>query len=259
MSVLETDFSAPTAPRVRTKTASKVASATAVLHDLLIVTWAVPADSLQSLVPAGTTLERLPCEDGSLVGFVQLLFALRDDARWSVLPASLGDDFHEATLQVLTRDTDGPSAFVVKHFVASTQIATSLMPFTQAAEEARFHVYVAGDPARQTFEKLGIKLTTHSVQVHVRGEATELPERTLVGPWLESVTFFSRLERQVHPGRLPKDSQTLFRTEHPPLKPVAMKLTHQIVRPFDNLELGEPLLALYQAELPVTNLPIRRK
>lgn len=266
MSVLETDVSAPaapasvaTAPQVQTKTASKVASATAVLHDLLIVTWTIPAELLQPLVPAGTVLERLPSAEGTLVGFVQLVFALRDDARWSVLPAAMGEDFHEATLQVLTRVESRPAAFVLKHFVASTQIATTLMPFTVAVEEARFNVYVAGDPARQTFNKLGIKLTTHSVQVHVRGEATELPERTLIGPWHESVRFLSRLESQYHPARLPKDSQTLFRTEHPALSPVAVKLTHQIVRPFDDLELGEPVLALYQAELPVTNLPLRRK
>jgi Uncharacterized conserved protein (COG2071) len=262
MSVLETEADAPVAPASATvskKTASKVASATAVLHDLLVVTWAVPADKLAPLVPAGTILERLPDSEGTLLGFVQLVFALRDDARWSLLPASMGEDFHEITLQVLTRTEQGPSAFVVQHFVDSSQIAASLLPFTQTTEEGRFHVYVAGDPARQTFERIGVKLTTHSVQVHLRGEATETPERTLIGPWHQSVSFLSRLSHQCHSARLPKNSLSVFRTEHPPLKPMAVKLTHQIVRPFDALELGEPLLAFYQAELPLTSLPIRRK
>jgi hypothetical protein len=81
----------------------------------------------------------------------------------------------------------------------------------------------------------------------------------MIGPWHESVRFLTRLERQLHPARLSKDGQSLFRTQHPPLSPRAATLTHQVVRPFDDLELGEPLLALYQAELPVTNLPIKQK
>lgn len=264
MSVLETDAlpQSHTAPQTNTApslTVSKVASASAVLRDLLIVTWAAPATAVQALVPPGTILERLPSSEGELLGFVQLVFALREDARWSPLPSQLGEDYHEATLQVLTRTETGPAATVVKHLVSSSQVATSLLPFSRVVEDARFHVYVAGDPARQTFERMGAKLTTHAVQVHVRAEACEVPTQTIFGSWSQSVAFVSRLAQQWHPARLPKESQNLFRTEHTPLAPVAAKLTHQIVRPFDALELGEPILALYQAELPVKNPPIKRR
>ena len=259
MSVLEAD-----APLLAQETSPahaplKVATASAVLRDLFLVTWTAPLEKLQALVPPGTTLERLPNSDGQLVGFVQVVFALRENARWSPLPSQFGEDYQEATLQVLTRTENERSAAVIKHFVASTAIATSLLPFSRVAEEGRFNVYVAGDPARQTFERLGVKATTHAIQLHLRAERMETPEATMIGPWHESVTFLTRLERQYHPTRLSKDGLSLFRTQHPPLSPCTAKLTHQIVRPFDDLELGEPLLVLYQAELPVTNLPIKRK
>lgn len=259
MSVQETEAPAPTITQAPLRTLPKVATASATLRDVFIVTWAVPVEKLQGIVPAGVTLERLPNSDGQLVGFVQLVFALRDDARWSPLPALMGDDFHETTLQLLTRTDGERSAFVVAHFVGSTQAAGTLTAFTRVVEEARFHVYIAGDPARQTFARLGIKLTTHAVQVHLRAEACETPERTLIGSWHESVAFLTRFNRQLHLARLSKEALSLFRTEHLPLTPCAARLTHQVVRPFDNLELGEPVLALYQAELPVTSLPIKRK
>ena len=259
MSVLESETPAPSVTRASPRMLPKIATASALLRDLFIVTWAAPLEKLQSMVPAGTVLERLPNHEGQLVGFVQVVFALWDAARWSPLPASLGDDFHETTLQILTRTEGERSAFVVTQFVGSTQMTTTLLPFTRAAEEARFQFYLAGDPARQTFEKLGLKITTHSTQVHLRAEVCETPEQTLIGPWHESVAFLSRLAQQYHPARLPKDSLSLFRTDHPPLTPRAATVTHQILRPFDELELGEPVLALYQAELPVTSLPIKRK
>ncbi|MCX6365486.1 MAG: hypothetical protein NTX57_02105 [Armatimonadetes bacterium] len=259
MSVLEADAPLLAQESSPVHAPLKVATASAVLRDLFIVTWSAPMEKLQALVPPGTTLERLPRSDGQLVGFVQVIFALRENARWSPLPSQLGEDYQEATLQVLTRTENERSAAVIKHFVSSTTIATSLLPFSRVAEESRFSVYVAGDPARQTFERLGVKVTTHAVQLHLRAECAETPEATMIGSWHESVRFLTRLERQLHPARLSKDGQSLFRTQHPPLSPRAATLTHQVVRPFDDLELGEPLLALYQAELPVTNLPIKQK
>ena len=258
MSVLEADAPILSSPVAKTRTLPKVATASAVLRDLFIVTWAVSPEKAQALVPAGVLLERLPNEQGELVAFAQLVVALRDDARWSPLPQQLGDDFHEATLQILTRTGTERSAFVIKHFVDSTPVATSLAAFTRVVDEARFNVYVAGDPARQTFDRLGIKLTTHAIQVHVRAEVTETPEKTSIGPWHETVRFLTRLECQLHPPRLTKEGMSVFRSQHPPLTPFAAKLTHQIVRPLESLELGEPLVAFYQAELPITNLPIRR-
>jgi hypothetical protein len=261
MSVLETDALAPRATTTKTvepRTLPKAVTASATLRDLFIATWTAPLEKLQAMVPAGITLERLPDSDGKLVGFVQVIFALRENARWSPLPSQLGEDYLETTLQVLTRSGSERTAFVVKHFVESTQVAASLTPFSRAVDESRYNVYVAGDPARQTFERLAFKLTTHGVQVHVRAEACETPERTLIGSWHESVAFLSRLGQQLHPARLPKDSLSLLRTEHPPLAPRAAKVTHQLLRPFDDLELGEPLMALYQPELSVTSLPIKR-
>lgn len=242
----------------KTALTPKLTTASAVLRDLFIVTWAVPEAAVRALVPAEIVLDRLPGADGQLQAFLQLVFALREDARWSPLPASLGEDYHQATLQVLTRVGEERGTLVLKHFTGSTRVAGTLFPVSRAVDEARFHVYVAGDPARQTFSKLAVKVTTDAVQVHLRAEAEERPETTPIGRWSDTVRFLTQRPNLLHPARLDKEGFTLFRTEHAPLNPRAARLTHQILRPWDDLELGEPLLALYQAELPVTTTPPKR-
>lgn len=244
--------------RTTATTTPKLTSASSVLRDLFIATWAVPEAAVRALVPDGVVLDRLPSPEGHPLAFLQLVCALREDARWSPLPASMGEDFHQATLQVLTRHGDDRSVFVLKHFTGSTRVAGTLFPVSKVVEEARFNVYVAGDPARQTFSKLAFKVTTDAVQVHVRAEAIERPETTPVGHWSDAVRFLTQRPLALHPARLEKEGQTLFRTEHAPLNPRAAQLTHRIIRPWDDLELGEPLLTLYQAELPVTTTPPRR-
>lgn len=253
MSVQEaTTEQTPATPITTTRTLPKVATATATLRDLFIVTWAIPEAAARTLVPEGIVLDRLPNSEGELQAFVQFVFALREDARWSPLPSQWGNDYHEATLQVLTRTHGERSAYVVKHFTGNSRVAGTLFPFTKAVEEGHFHVYVAGDPARQTFEKLGIKITTDAVQVHLRGEVSDTPETTPVGRWHDAVAFLTERPLALHPARLPKEAITLFKTEHLPLVPRAVKLTHRVLRPLDTLALGEPILALYQAELTVT-------
>ena len=259
MSVQEATAELAPKPTLRTRTALKVATGTAVLRDLFIVTWAIPEEAARTLVPEGIVLDRLPGEDGQLQAFVQLTFALRDDSRWSPLPAVLGDDYHEAVLQVLTRTDNERSTYVLKHYAGNTRVASALFPFSRAVEEGRFHVYISGDPARHTFEKLGVKVTTDAVRVHVRAEVEDIPEVTSLGRWHDAVTFLTQREHVFHPARLSKEGTTLFKVEHPPLTPFAAKLTYRIVRPLDEIELGEPVLALYQPELVITSYPPKRQ
>ena len=123
-----------------------VATTTATLRDMLLVTWALPADRLRPHVPAALPLDRLPGPDGASLAFVQVLIALRLGARWSPLPNTWGESFRQAEVRALVRVDGRRGAFVLRSYVSHAALASALLPVARSVDEGRFSFYVAGDP-----------------------------------------------------------------------------------------------------------------
>jgi hypothetical protein len=230
----------------------------ATLKDMLVVTWAVSEETLRPLVPAPLLLDRLPGPDGQLMGFVQASFALRLGARWTPLPAEAGDSYHHADVRILTRSQSNKrGAYVLKSYVGKGEIYNALYPVSRAIEDAKFTVFVAGDPAKKTFEKMSVRATVEALELHLVTEATETPEQTNFGRWTEFAQFLTDREQICHPARLSKTAITLLPTQLDHPTPIAVKCTLGIVTTLSALNLGEPVAACYVPSVTVTGFPAR--
>jgi len=129
------------------------ATVTLRLTDLAVLTWAVPADRIASLLPEGLTADRLPGPDGELMAFVQTTCAFCEDARWSPAPIGTGSAYRSVTYRILARhEKDRPGVFVVRAFYSNDTVRLAGRAMHRDADFARFSVHVAGDPVRGTFD-----------------------------------------------------------------------------------------------------------
>ena len=134
----------PASPATPTK--GGAATATFTLRDLLLVTYAVAPGAVRPLVPEGLPLDLLPTETGETVAFVQTLCAWQEDARWSVLPAGMGQSFHQIVYRVLTRKGGQKGAWAYRTYLSQDETRLASRAVSRDTEFARFSAYIAGDP-----------------------------------------------------------------------------------------------------------------
>ena len=239
-----------------------LATATATLRDLLIVTWAVPEEKLRPLVPESLPLDRLPTADG-LCGFVQFTCALHEATRWSPLPEALGDSYHRADVRVLVRPEDGdaqgvPGAFVIASYVSAPGIVGALYPVAKGADEGRFTLHVAGNPATETFSGYTVRISTDGIQAEV--EVKNAPEgapTTPFGPWESLTPYLTGRPSQLWAARVGA-GLTLFPTHQEPLAAQPGVLVRAQLSALPGIDLSEAVAVHYQPALASTAYPPRK-
>ena len=168
------------------------ASTTFTLRDLLMVTYALPAEKVAPLVPEGLPLDKLPGPDGESVAFVQTLCALHADARWSPLPESAGQSFHQVTQRVLVRRDGRRGVFLLRTLIGSDEARLAQRALNRDTDFARFSVYIGGDPARASYERYTIRAVSDEGQTQFDLRAAK--ETTVPAPFgtlAEATAFFT--------------------------------------------------------------------
>jgi hypothetical protein len=234
------------------------ATATATLRDYLVVTWAVAEESLRPLVPESLPLDRLPGPDGALFGFVQLTCALHEATRWSPLPETLGDSYHRADLRILVRpEGSEPGAFVRTSYISAPGVVGALFPVAKGADEGRFKLHVAGNPAGETFESYTARISTDGVQAEVSVKAADEAPSTPFGPWETLTPYLTQRLPHFFSTRVGA-GLTLIPTHHEPLTPLPGVYQSATIKVLAGVELGEAVAVHYQSALPVTAYPPRK-
>ena len=208
------------------------ATATLTLRDLLVLTYAVPAEAVRPHLPENLPLDMLPSLEGERMAFIQTTCAFHEKARWSVLPEKAGgQSFHQITYRVLTRREGRRGAFALRTYVSSDEGRAAQRAISRDADFARFNIYIAGDPARATYDSYGLR---------AQGDVgkTQIEARALPGPIAmpfpfgsvdELATFLVDRPDNYFRASAPKSGIGLLTQEYGPLTkpspPVALELT----------------------------------
>jgi hypothetical protein len=140
-------------------------TATSSLLDLVVITWAVPTESVASLVPKGLDLDRLPDAEGNVTAFVQLTCALQAGRRWSPLPAQTGDAFHRADIRVLVRTPEKTAAtFLLQTYLSTEEARWGMRAVAKDAHFGRFALHIAGNPALGACDRYELTLRDDASQ-----------------------------------------------------------------------------------------------
>jgi hypothetical protein len=254
-------------------------TATSSLLDLVVITWAVPAERVASLVPKGLSLDRLPNAEGELTAFVQFACALHAGRRWSPLPANSGDAFHRADFRVLVRPTNAPSGsdktpatFLLQALLSTEEARLSMRAIAKEAKFGRFALHIAGNPALGVCERYELTLrddNSQTTQITAEGGSAEdnikdAVENSAPAPFASSedmAKFLLARDETYYAGSLSGVGKVPFtRSEYNP-KP--MRLLSAKIPFFVNQniltesELAKPLCTLYQPGLVASVYPPR--
>lgn len=149
------------------------------LRDLLVVTYAVPADRLRPHVPESIALDRILSPEGEQLALVQTICAYHENARWSVLPDKAGgQSFHQITYRALTRRDGRRGAFALRTYVSTDEGRAAQRALSRDADFARFSLYIAGDPARASYDTYTIRAQGDLGQTQIDLRAIPAPETT---------------------------------------------------------------------------------
>ena len=147
------------------------------LRDLLVITYAVPAERLKAHVPENLPLDMLPNVDGDRVAFIQTLCAFHENARWAALPEKAGgQSFHQITYRVLTRRAGRRGGFALRISTSTDEGRAAQRALSRDADFARFSVYIAGDPARATYTGYTLRATGDQGQTQIDARVAAAPE-----------------------------------------------------------------------------------
>lgn len=162
---------------VVTETAPKggVVTTSATLRDLLVVTYAVPAERVRAHVPEGLRPDLLLSAEGESLAFLQTTCAYHEDSRWSPLPGSLASSsYHQVAHRILTRREGKRGAFVLRTFISSTELSFSRRAIERTMEFARFTIYVDGNPAHAAYRRYNLRAVGETAKTEL--EVTALSE-----------------------------------------------------------------------------------
>ena len=152
---------------------------TALLRDVLLITYAVPEKLVRPHVPPGLVLDRLPGEDGEALAFVQTVCAFHDEARWSPLPSGLGQSYHQIAHRVLTRNNGVRGAMTLRTYLSTGEAHIAQRALSRDADFARFWVYISGDPVRGPVKNYSLRSVGDLGQTNVEVRAQPPAEETL--------------------------------------------------------------------------------
>jgi Uncharacterized conserved protein (COG2071) len=243
-------------------------TATSSLLDLVVVTWAVPAERVASLVPKGLSLDRLPNAEGELTAFVQFACALHAGRRWSPLPANSGDAFHRADFRVLVRPSVGevrtPATFLLRAMLSTEEARLSMRAIAKEAKFGRFVLHIAGNPALGECERYELTLRdddSQTTQITAEAKSADDPVPTPFASSSDMARFLLARDETYYAGSLSGVGKVPFtRNEYvpKPLQLVSAKLpffSSQNI--LTESEIAEPLCVLYQPNLAVSVYPPR--
>jgi hypothetical protein len=240
-------------------------TSTSILRDLMIVTYAVPAERVVGALPAGLPAEILPGPEGDPVAFVQVVTAFVEDARWSPLPGGVGRSFHQASYRILTRYEKRRGAFHWRTFVSTTETHATKRALDNYADYARFSFFIDGDPARSAYRKYSLRAVGDLGKTEIEVRALSEPPTPPIpfGSLTDMVGFLTLREDHFADAPLLKHRYTLFAQSHDPLTPIYGEVNSAKLTPFllagilKPEELGRPLCVLLQPALTIFSRPPR--
>ena len=207
-------------------------TATFTLRDLLVLTYAVPAEAVRPHVPESIALDMLPSVEGERMAFIQTTCAYHENARWSMLPEKAGgQSFHQITYRVLTRREGRRGAFALRTYVSSDEGRLAQRGISRDADFARFDIYIAGDPARATYDgyKLRAQGDVGRTQIDARALPTLNPMPFPFGSMGELASFLVDRPDNYFRASFPKTGIGVVTQDYGPLiapfPPVALELT----------------------------------
>jgi hypothetical protein len=183
------------------------ATLSATMRDLLVITYAVPADTVRPHIPEKLPLDMLPDPEGERLAFVQTLCAYHESARWSPLPEHVGSSYHQVSHRVLTRREGKRGAFVFRTYVSTSEAHGTQRSAARDADYGRFSVYIDGDPARGTYKSYSIRavgdLGKTAVEVKALAETPEAPPAPF-GKFEEMIAFLTDRSENYFRASAPK-------------------------------------------------------
>jgi hypothetical protein len=206
-------------------------SATLTLRDLLVLTYAVPAAMVRPHVPESLPLDMLPSAEGERMAFIQTTCAYHENARWAMMPGKGGQSFHQITYRVLTRRDGRRGAFALRTYVSSDEGRAAQRAISRDADFARFNIYIAGDPARASYETYALRAQGDVGKTQVEGRALPAPVALPFpfGSLGELSTFLVDRPDNYFRASAPKAGIGVLTQEYGPLtkpfSPVAIELT----------------------------------
>lgn len=237
------------------------------LRDLLVVTWAVPAERIRPHVPEKLPLDLLPGPEGERIAFVQTLCAYYESARWSPLPERVGSSYHQVSHRVLTRREKKRGTFVLRTYVSTSEAHGTQRSATRDADYARFSLHIDGDPARGTYRSYTVRcvgdLGQANLEVRALPETPETPPAPF-GKWADMVDFltdrpenyFRASTPKTGIGLLPVEQGRITEPRHAEVVSAKQTLWTE-TNILSSEELLKPLSVLMVAAVPLSSYPPR--
>lgn len=243
--------------------AGGAATFTVTLRDLLIVSYAVPAERARPHVPDALPLDTLPSPDGTRLAFLQTACFFSDSLHWSPLAGGAGLSYHQITYRILTRRNGRRGAFSLRTYLSTTAALALQRAVARQADQANFFVHVAGDPAGKRCDAYTVRAVGERGQtaLDVRGLRDAPP---VTAPFADAgdMTFFLT-QREEGYFEATTGGIGLLPVEHKPMRPgpgdlVAARLSLWtdlgLLRPEDLLR---PVAVLLQPAIVFTTHPPR--
>lgn len=257
--------------KARLETPAKgAATLSGTLRDFLLLTWAVPAETVRPHVPEGLTLDVLPGPEGDLRAFIQVACFYHENFHWTPMKGG-GESFHQVTYRVLTRRQGKRGVFDLRAYLSSDDARNGLRVLAREADFARFTVYITGDPAREQY--LGYSLRAVGDRGQTSIEITFPEADTAAAPaaapapfarFEDMTQFLTQREEEYFAASVPKDAVGMAPLHHEPLTPRANGVL-QSARASLFTDLGlltpdevlKPLAVLLQPAFALTAYPPR--
>lgn len=239
------------------------------LHDFLLVTWPVPAERLQGIVPPDLGIDLLPGEDGSLLAFVQVACYFWEDLHWSPLHlATLTEPHHQVVCRVLTRRNNQRGVYNLRTYFSVDEVRNRHRILAKEVDSAQFQVHIAGNPAQGEYISYSLRAVGDRGQTRLEVRFPESGDAAAPPPspfhsFDDMVQFLSDRREQYFSGPIRSAGLGMIPVQHPPLQPRTGSLESARVSVFTDKkiltpeELLQPLSVLVQPTLPQTTSPVR--
>ena len=233
------------------------------LRDLLIVSYAVPAERARPHVPDALPLDTYPGPDGTRLAFLQTTCAFSENFHWSPL-AGKGLSYHQITYRILTRRGGRRGAFVLRTVVSTTSALVLGRAVARQTDDANFFVHVPGDPGQKRYEVYTARAVGERGQtaLDVRGLPEDAPLPAAPFADRNEMIFFLT-QREENTFEAAAGGTGLIPVEHKPMRPVFADLVAARLSLWTDLgllfpdELLRPVAVLIQPSVVLTAHPPR--
>lgn len=239
---------------------------TVTLRDLLIVSYAVPAERARVYVPDALPLDTFPGPDGARLAFLQTTCAFHENVRWSPLAGNgPGLSFHQSAYRILTRRNGRRGAFVLRTAVSTASAHLLGRAVAREVDEANFFVHVPGDPTGKRCDGYTLRAVGERGQtaLDVRGLPQDAPIPAVPFADRNEMVFFL-CQREENYFETATGGLGMIPVEHKPLRPVSAELVAARLSLWTDWgllfpdDLLRPVSVLVQPAVALTAFPPRR-